>query len=131
LGMGVQVWIFKIRRYAASGHQYRLYHSRCIGTFPVGQWDGVGCFSRIWYKPGIMETITIDFDIPGLEISADNRWELSRVVDTALQDSGGRWAGCRYTEDTITIHAMVDDVEQARMVIRSAIEGHPVFPHID
>ncbi len=76
-----------------------------------------------------METITIDFDIPGLEISTDNRRELSRVVDTALQNSGGRWVGCQYTEDTITIHAMVEDEEQARCVIRSAIEGHPVFSH--
>ena len=77
-----------------------------------------------------METIPINCDIPGMEISADNRWELSRVVDTALQDSGGRWMGCRYTEDMITIHAMVDDHEQARRVIRSAIEGHPVFSHM-
>ena len=77
-----------------------------------------------------MKTITIDFDIPGMEISTDNRWELSRVVDKALQDSGGRWVGCRYTEDTITIHVMVEDAEQTRGVIRSAIEGHPVFSHM-
>ena len=77
-----------------------------------------------------METITIDYDIPGMEISTDNRWELSRVVDTALQDSGGRWVGCRYTKDTIAIHAVVDDQEQARSLIRAAIEGHPVFSHL-
>ena len=77
-----------------------------------------------------METITVDFDIPGLEISTDKREELSRVVDTALQNSGGRWVGFRYTEDTITIHAVVDDEEQARSLIRSAIEGHPVFSHM-
>ena len=77
-----------------------------------------------------METISIDFDIPGLEISTDNRWELSRVVDTALQDSGGRWRGCRYTKDTITIFAMVEDEKQARSVIRSTIGGHPVFTHM-
>jgi hypothetical protein len=77
-----------------------------------------------------METISIDFDIPGMEISTDNREELPRVVDTALQDSGGRWVGCRYTKDTITIHAVVDDEERARSVIRSAIKGHPVFSYI-
>ena len=77
-----------------------------------------------------METITIDFEILGMGITIDNRRELSRVVNTALQDSGGRWMGCRYTEDMITIHAMVDDHEQARRVIRSAIEGHPVFSHM-
>ena len=76
-----------------------------------------------------METITIDFDIPGLEISADNRWELAKTIDKALQDFGGSWLGCRYTKDTITIHAIVDDQEQARSLIRSAIEGHPVFSH--
>ena len=35
--------------------------------------------------------------------------------------------GCRYTKDRVTIHVMVDDEEQARSLIRSAIEGHPVF----
>jgi len=73
-----------------------------------------------------MKTITIDFDIPDLEISSSNRWEHAQAIDKALQDSG-RWAGCRYTKDTITIHAMVDDEEQARTVIRSVIEEHPVF----
>ena len=77
-----------------------------------------------------METITLDFDITGMEISPDNRWELTQSIDKALQDSGGRWVSCRYTEDTITIHAMVEDEEQARRVIRSAIEGHPVFSHM-
>ena len=77
-----------------------------------------------------METLTIDFDIPGLEISTDNRWELSRVVDTALQESGGRWVGCRYTKEKVTIHAMVDNEEQSRSLIRSAIEGHPVFSNM-
>ena len=33
------------------------------------------------------------------------------------------------TEDTISIHAVVGDEEQAHSVIRSAIEGHPVFSH--
>ena len=75
-----------------------------------------------------MKTITIDFDIPCLEISTDNRWELSRVVDTALPDSG-QWVGCRYTKDTLTVNAVVDDEEQARSLIRSAIMGHPVFSH--
>ena len=78
-----------------------------------------------------MKTITIDFDIPGLEISTDNREELVRIIDDALQDSGcGRWTGCRYTKDTITIHAVVEDGEQARSLIRSAIKGHPVFSHM-
>jgi len=76
-----------------------------------------------------METITVDFDIPGLEISNDNRWELPWVVDKVLQGSG-RWVGCRYTKDTIAIHAVVDDQEQARSLIRAAIEGHPVFSHL-
>ena len=76
-----------------------------------------------------METISIDFDIPGLEISTDNRWELAQTIDKALQDFGW-WTGCRYTKDTITIHAVVEDEEQARSVIRSAIEGHPVFSHL-
>jgi len=76
-----------------------------------------------------METITIDFDIPGLEISTDNRWELAQTIDNALQDSG-RWTGCRYTKDKVTIHALVEDEKQARSVIRSAIEGHPVFYHL-
>ena len=75
-----------------------------------------------------METITIDFDIPGMEISSDNRWELAQAIDKALQGSG-RWVGCRYTEGTITIHAMVDDEKQARSLIRSAVEGHPIFSH--
>ena len=73
-----------------------------------------------------METVTIDFEIPGMEISTDNREELSRVVNTALRGSG-RWLGCRYTADTITIHAAVEDEEKATGVIRSAIKGHPVF----
>ena len=77
-----------------------------------------------------METITIKFDIPGMEISIDNRWELTQTIDKTLQDSGGKWVSCRYTEDTITIHAMVDDEEQARSVIRAAIEGHPEFSHM-
>jgi len=38
-----------------------------------------------------METITIDFDIPGLGISTDNREKLARVINEALQNSGGRW----------------------------------------
>ena len=75
-----------------------------------------------------METITIDFDIPGMEISTDNRWELAHTIDKALQDSG-RWAGCRYTKDKVTIHALVENEEQARSLIRTAIEGHPVFSH--
>ena len=67
----------------------------------------------------------------GLYISTSGRAELFRIIDDALQDSGcGRWEGCRYTEDTITIHAMVDDEEQARSVIRSAIKGHPVFSYM-
>ena len=74
-----------------------------------------------------METITIDFNISGLEISTDNRWELSQTIDKFLQDSGGRWVGCRYTKDMITIHAVMQDEEQARSLIRSAIKGHPVF----
>ncbi len=57
-----------------------------------------------------METITIDFDISGLEISTDNRWELAQIIDKALQDSG-RWTGCRYTKDKVTIHTVVDDME--------------------
>jgi hypothetical protein len=65
-----------------------------------------------------METISIDFDMSGLEISTDDRWELSRGVDTALQNSGGRWVGCQYTEETITIHGMVEGEEQARSVTR-------------
>ena len=77
-----------------------------------------------------METISIKFDKPGIEISTSNREELARIIDDALQDSGcGRWAGCRYTKDTITIFAMVEDEEQARSVIRSAIKGHSVFSH--
>jgi len=75
-----------------------------------------------------METITIDFDIPGMEISASHRKELVRIINDALQDSGcGQWKGCLYTKDTITIHAVVEDEEQARRVIRSAIKGHPIF----
>ena len=77
-----------------------------------------------------METIAIYFDISGMEISADNRRKLSRVVNTALYGFGGRWVGCQYTEDTIIIHVMVEDEEQARRVIRAAIEGHPVFSYI-
>jgi hypothetical protein len=50
----------------------------------------------------------------------------SNIPYNALQDSG-RWPGCRYTKDIITIHAVVDDQEQARSLIRSAIEGYPVF----
>jgi CO dehydrogenase/acetyl-CoA synthase delta subunit len=80
-------------------------------------------------RKGTMETITIDFEIPGMGITIDNRRELSRVVDTALRDSG-RWVGRRYSGDTITIHAVVDDEEQAPRVIRSAIEGHPVFSYM-
>ena len=77
-----------------------------------------------------METISIDFDISGLEISTSNRRELVRIIDDALQESGcGRWTCCLYTKDTITIYVMVDDQEQARSVIRSAIEGNPVFSH--
>ena len=75
-----------------------------------------------------MKTIAIDFDIPGLKISNDNRWELAQATDKALQDSDGR--GCRYTKDTITIYAVVDDDEQSRRIIRAAIEGHPVFSHL-
>ncbi len=78
-----------------------------------------------------METITIDFDISDLEISTSNRRELVRSIDDALQESGcGRWTCCLYTKDTITIYVTVDDQEQARSVIRSAIEGHPVFYHL-
>ena len=76
-----------------------------------------------------METITVDFDIPSLEISTDNRWELAQTIDKALQDTGGRWTGCRYKEARITIHAMVEDEEKATCVIPSAVEGHPIFSH--
>jgi hypothetical protein len=75
----------------------------------------------------MMENITIDFDTDGLEISTEDRWQLSRVVDTALQNSGDQWTGCRYTKDKVTIHAVVKDEEQARNVIRSAIDGNPIF----
>ncbi len=78
--------------------------------------------AKIRYKLGTMETISIKFDKPGMEISTSNREELARIIDDALQDSGcGRWAGCRYTKDTITIFAMVEDKEHARSVIRPAI----------
>ena len=77
-----------------------------------------------------METITIDFNISGLEISTDNRWELAQTIDKFLQDSGGRWMGCRYTKDVIAIHALVQDEEQARSLIRSEIKEHPVFSRI-
>ena len=80
------------------------------------------------FKSSTMATITIDLDIPGLEISSNNRWELAQAIDKALQDSGcGRWTGCRYANDTITIYAVAEDEEQARSLIRSAIEGHPDF----
>jgi hypothetical protein len=52
-----------------------------------------------------------------------------RVVDKVLQDSGDLWVRCLYTKNTITIHALVEDEEQAVSVIRSPIEGHPVFYH--
>ena len=74
-----------------------------------------------------METITFYFDMPGLEVSADNRRELAQTIDKALQDSGGTWVGCRYSKDTIAIHAIAEDEEQARSLIRSAIKEHPVF----
>jgi hypothetical protein len=77
-----------------------------------------------------METITIDFNISGLEISTDNRWELSQTIDKFLQDSGGRWVGYRYTKDMITIHAVMQDEEKTTSVIRSAIKGQPVFTYI-
>ena len=87
-------------------------------------------FNRMWYGSSAMETITIDFDISDLEISTSNRRELVRIIDDALQDSGcGRWTCCLYTKDTITIYAVVEDEEQARSLIRSAIKGHPVFYH--
>ena len=76
-----------------------------------------------------METISIKFDTNGLEISTDDRWQLSRIVDKALQDSGDLWVGCLYTKDAVTIHALVEDEEQALSVIRSEIEGHPIFYH--
>ncbi len=77
-----------------------------------------------------METITIDFDIRSMEISIDNRSKLAQTIDKALQDSGcGRWTGCRYTKDKVTIHAVVEDEEQGRSLIHSAIKGHPVFSH--
>ncbi len=78
-----------------------------------------------------METIAIVYSISNMEISTRNRAELSRIVDYALHDFGcGRWAGCQYTKDTITIHALVDDEEKAWRVIRKAIKGHPVFSHM-
>ncbi len=78
-----------------------------------------------------METISIKFDISDLENSTGNREELARIIADALECSGGgRWTGCRYTKDMITIHAVVDDEEQARSVIRSAIKGHPVFSYM-
>ena len=76
-----------------------------------------------------MEAISIDFDIPGLEISTENRWAIVQTIENALQDTSGQWTGCQYTEDTITIHAVVDDQEQSRSLIRSAIKGHSVFSH--
>ena len=86
-------------------------------------------FTKYYMNRGTMKTITIDFEIPGMEISTDNRRELSRVVNTALKGSG-RWLGCRYTADTTTIHAAVEDEEKATGVIRSAIKGHSVFSYI-
>ena len=76
-----------------------------------------------------METISINFDIPGLEISTSNRWELAQTIDKALRDSG-YWVGCKHSEDTSTIYAPMEDEEKATGVIRSAIKGHPVFTHI-
>ncbi len=78
-----------------------------------------------------MKTIATVCSISGMKISIGNRVELSRIVDHALHDSGcGRWVGCRYTKDTVTIHALVDDEEKAFRVIHSAIRGHPVFSHM-
>ena len=74
-----------------------------------------------------MVSISIKFDTNGLELSADDRCQLARIVDTALQDSGDLWVGCLYTKGTITIHALVKDEKQALSVIRLAIVGHPVF----
>ncbi len=78
-----------------------------------------------------MENISIKFDMLGLEISTDNRLKLTRIIDDALKDSGcGQWTGCQFTKETITIHAMVEDEEQASRAIRSAIKGHPVFSYM-
>ena len=46
-----------------------------------------------------METISINFDNNGMEISTDNREELSRVVDTVLQGlaDGGQDVGIKKT----------------------------------
>ncbi len=76
-----------------------------------------------------METITIKFDTSSLEISTSNRREMAKIIYHALRDSG-YWVGCKHGEDTSTIYAPMEDEEKATGVIRSAIEGHPVFSHM-
>ena len=74
-----------------------------------------------------MESISIRFDTNGLELSTDDRWQLARLVDKALQDSGDLWIGSQYAENSITIHALVEDEKLALNAIRFAIVGHPLF----
>ena len=81
----------------------------------------------MWYGSGVMETVTIYLYTPGLEVSADNRLELAQTIDDALKESGGQWIGCRYTKETIAIHALVEEKEQARSLIISAIKDHLIF----
>ena len=77
-----------------------------------------------------MGTISIDCDISGMEISTDYQWDLAKIIDDPLQDSGcGRWIGYQCTKDAITIHSVEDDEEQVRSVIRSTVKRHPVFSH--
>ena len=65
-----------------------------------------------------MVSISIKFDTNGLELSADDRCQLARIVDTALQDSGDLWVGCLRVSEG---HDRIRHKIQREVVIRCHI----------
>jgi hypothetical protein len=73
-----------------------------------------------------METIEIEIDLQGREITTVNRDEITRRVDEALRESGlGSWSGCRWLSGRVVVFVTTGDPEATRDVIDQLL-GKPI-----
>lgn len=80
-----------------------------------------------------METVSLVYDISGVEITDDRRKQLSQLVNAALHDGElGHWAGCSYTSNELRVFiTVVDNKSIALSLVSSAIRKHPLFSKME